>query len=158
MPRTYVQTIMGDKIEDLNTAAWAPYRCPKCRRCDSIPMPRIKWFDIAVQAVGLAPYKCRACRHKYYRRSMKPGDLEEQDEVVLDWAAFVRNPRQVHTGEASQSAAEAPAAAPHPAVSPSAAAPNRATVVFPAIRDRSETKQRLDQLIRSAEDRKTRRQ
>jgi hypothetical protein len=49
---------------------WAPYRCPRCRRCDTIPMPAEHLLDKMIGCFRLAPYKCRACKAKFYRHAM----------------------------------------------------------------------------------------
>lgn len=74
---------------------WAPYRCPRFRRCDTIPMPRAGLFDLLITGLGLAPYKCRACHSKYYRRAMPAVPVSEPEGEVIDWAQFVNNPRPV---------------------------------------------------------------
>jgi hypothetical protein len=38
-------------------------------RCDTIPMPVENLLDWLARKVGYAPFKCRACRAKFYRRS-----------------------------------------------------------------------------------------
>jgi hypothetical protein len=48
---------------------WAPHRCPRCCRLDTIPMPAEHLVDHAISCIGFSPFKCRACRAKFYRRS-----------------------------------------------------------------------------------------
>jgi hypothetical protein len=48
---------------------WAPHRCPRCCRLDTIPMPAEHLLDQVIRCIGLSPFKCRACRAKFYRRS-----------------------------------------------------------------------------------------
>ena len=50
---------------------WAPYRCPRCMRFDTIPMPAEHVLDKLIGCFHVAPYKCRACRAKFYRRALK---------------------------------------------------------------------------------------
>lgn len=44
-------------------------RCPRCRRYDTIPMPPASLLDKLARQMHYTPFKCRACRAKFYRRS-----------------------------------------------------------------------------------------
>ena len=48
---------------------WAPHRCPRCCRLDTIPMPAEFVLDKLIGCFRYSPFKCRACRAKFYRRS-----------------------------------------------------------------------------------------
>src|SRR5579872_2644612 len=58
----------------IDTWPAAPYRCPRCMRFDTIPMPGDSLIDKLIGVLGLAPFKCRACRAKFYRAPIRrPG-------------------------------------------------------------------------------------
>jgi hypothetical protein len=42
---------------------------PQCCRRDTVPMPAEHSLDHAIRCSGFSPFKCRACRAKFYRRS-----------------------------------------------------------------------------------------
>jgi hypothetical protein len=48
---------------------WAPHRCPRCTRLDTIPMPAENLLDKLIGCIRYSPFRCRACRYKFYRRS-----------------------------------------------------------------------------------------
>jgi hypothetical protein len=48
--------------------ARAAHECPRCLRYDTIPMPMANLLDKLADLVNYAPFKCRACRAKFYRR------------------------------------------------------------------------------------------
>jgi len=52
-----------------DTWPWAPHRCPRCFRMDTIPMPAEHLLDKLIGLIRYSPFKCRACRAKFYRRS-----------------------------------------------------------------------------------------
>lgn len=55
-------------IPPSGTWPWAPYRCPRCQRYDTIPMPSNTLWDMLLGWMRRAPFKCRACRAKFHRR------------------------------------------------------------------------------------------
>ena len=50
-----------------DTWPWAPHRCPRCFRMDTIPMPTEHLWDKLIGLIRFSPFKCRACRAKFYR-------------------------------------------------------------------------------------------
>lgn len=59
-----MQAIPALRSEGAPTA----HECPRCLRCDTIPMPMENVLDKLAYLVSYAPFKCRACRAKFYRR------------------------------------------------------------------------------------------
>jgi len=48
----------------------APHRCPRCLRHDTIPMPGDTPLDRLAGCFRYVPFRCRACRAKFYRRRL----------------------------------------------------------------------------------------
>jgi hypothetical protein len=67
----------------------ASYRCPRCTRLDTIPMPADNVLDKLIGCIRYAPFKCRACRTKFYRRPQPAPDSPPVVESVE--SAPVRN-------------------------------------------------------------------
>ncbi len=51
--------------------ALAPVRCNRCGSTDTLPMPVVNLIDRVRWAAYFAPFKCRKCRKKLYRRVRK---------------------------------------------------------------------------------------
>jgi hypothetical protein len=71
---------------------WAPYRCPRCERYDTIPLPPAGLLDKLRGGFGYAPFKCRACRAKFYRRQEAVAECPPPEMA----SAPVSNPRRGH--------------------------------------------------------------
>jgi hypothetical protein len=76
---------------------WAPHRCPRCTRLDTIPMPVDNLLDKLIGCFGYSPFKCRACRNKFYRRS---ATVPERPVPMLE-SAPARNVAVCHRDRAS---------------------------------------------------------
>ena len=117
---------------------WAPYRCPSCRRCDTIPMPRIILIDKLIRCAGLAPYKCRACRAKFYRRTLPKTAFQEPADHADE-----APPRLLSEFLQDVRVEPQPRAASEPR-----------QIVAVCHRDRTDTLRRVDEIIRIAASRR----
>ena len=41
-------------------------KCPKCRE-QNVRRSHRRFFDYIFSAVGMVPYRCNACEHRFYR-------------------------------------------------------------------------------------------
>jgi len=84
-PQTGAWNVMQAILEH-DIEPWAPFRCPRCHRLDTIPMPVATFLDKLVQCVRFAPFKCRACRAKFYRHPdpVDPATAEPSDHPPAD--------------------------------------------------------------------------
>ncbi len=51
-----------------------PVRCPRCGSADVRPSYSTRFRDALAGMFALAPYRCRACRARFYRRKLIHAD------------------------------------------------------------------------------------
>ena len=65
-----------------------PKICPRCGRNDVRQSGRRGIGDGLMALIGLAPYRCRACRNRFYRIPIGNGNKLQADEPVVVQSVF----------------------------------------------------------------------
>jgi hypothetical protein len=125
------------------------HRCPCCMRRDTVRMPVENLLDKLVQHIRYVPFKCRACRTKFYRKlrsaPARPSRLEDspRPEIVPPRPQVVPSMAQV-----------IPPRPPSREPRPDHSVPARNMAVCQG--DRESTMRRVENIIRTAEVRRLR--